>query len=154
MNVSSTRRSAKQRWHAAAELDHLGAAVDLLIAVGNRDRIALPLEPSPRGMQLRYFPVIAEPVSTCVQPVLALRPRQSPRLVTKYKYRPCRACRRGLAHYPLRSFARRTDSSRSGSADLLRREPSREIGAHIVKRFAQPATLPLREGHDRVLALA
>jgi len=42
----------------------------------------------------------------------------------------------------IRSFARRTDSSRSGSADLLRREPSREIGAHIVKRFAQTATLP------------
>ena len=47
----------------------------------------------------------------------------------------------------------RTDNSRSGSADLLRREPSREIGAHIVKRFAQTATLPLRERHARVFAL-
>lgn len=34
-------------------------------------------------MQLGYFHVIAEPVSTCVQDSFALCPRHSPRLVTK-----------------------------------------------------------------------
>jgi hypothetical protein len=34
-------------------------------------------------MQLGYFQVIAEPVSTCVQEILERRPRQAPRLVTK-----------------------------------------------------------------------
>src|ERR1700686_4188461 len=42
-------------------------------------------------MQLGYFQVMAEPVSTWVQEILELRPRQSPRLVTKLKIppRPC-----------------------------------------------------------------
>src|SRR5437773_20520 len=39
-------------------------------------------------MQLGYFQVMAEPVSTWVQEILALRPRQSPRLVTKLKTPP------------------------------------------------------------------
>jgi hypothetical protein len=34
-------------------------------------------------MQLGYFQVIAEPVSTWVHDILELRPRQAPRLVTK-----------------------------------------------------------------------
>jgi hypothetical protein len=34
-------------------------------------------------MQLGYFQVIAEPVSTGVHEILELSPRQSPRLVTK-----------------------------------------------------------------------
>jgi hypothetical protein len=34
-------------------------------------------------MQLGYFQVMAEPVSTCVQLILEFSPRQSPRLVTK-----------------------------------------------------------------------
>src|SRR5271163_790628 len=38
-------------------------------------------------MQLGYFQVIAEPVSTCVHEILERAPRQSPRLVTKL-YRP------------------------------------------------------------------
>ena len=36
-----------------------------------------------RKMQLGYFHVIAEPVSTCVQEIFERSPRQSPRLVTK-----------------------------------------------------------------------
>src|SRR6516165_2186158 len=39
-------------------------------------------------MQLGYFQVIAEPVSTWVQEILEWRPRQSPRLVTKLKMPP------------------------------------------------------------------
>src|SRR5215472_15867473 len=39
-------------------------------------------------MQLGYFHVIAEPVSTCVQEILERRPRQAPRLVTKLKMPP------------------------------------------------------------------
>src|SRR5262252_8906627 len=39
-------------------------------------------------MQLGYFQVMAEPVSTWVQEILELRPRQSPRLVTKLKMPP------------------------------------------------------------------
>jgi hypothetical protein len=35
-------------------------------------------------MQLGYFQVIAEPVSSWVQEIFAFRPRQSPRLVTKF----------------------------------------------------------------------
>jgi hypothetical protein len=34
-------------------------------------------------MQLGYFQVIADPVSTWVQEIFELLPRQSPRLVTK-----------------------------------------------------------------------
>jgi hypothetical protein len=34
-------------------------------------------------MQLGYFQVIADPVSTWVQEIFESRPRQSPRLVTK-----------------------------------------------------------------------
>ena len=34
-------------------------------------------------MQLGYFQVIAEPVSTCVHEIFEFLPRQSPRLVTK-----------------------------------------------------------------------
>ena len=45
--------------------------------------LVLPPEPSPRRISSGYFQVIAEPVSTCVQLILALQPRQSPRLVTK-----------------------------------------------------------------------
>src|SRR6202012_5645704 len=39
-------------------------------------------------MQLGYFQVIAEPVSTWVQLILERCPRQSPRLVTKLKMPP------------------------------------------------------------------
>src|ERR1700709_544015 len=39
-------------------------------------------------MQLGYFQVMAEPVSTWVQEIFELRPRQSPRLVTKLKMPP------------------------------------------------------------------
>src|ERR1700712_289029 len=39
-------------------------------------------------MQLGYFQVMAEPVSTCVQEILDFLPRQSPRLVTKLKMPP------------------------------------------------------------------
>jgi len=35
-------------------------------------------------MQLGYFQVIAEPVSTCVQEIFERAPRQSPRFVTKF----------------------------------------------------------------------
>src|SRR4029079_17793971 len=47
-----------------------------------------PREPSPRRMQLGYFQVMAEPVSTCVQEILERDPRQSPRFVTKLKIPP------------------------------------------------------------------
>src|SRR6202040_3308755 len=42
-------------------------------------------------MQLGYFQVMAEPVSTWVQEIFDFLPRQSPRLVTKLKTppRPC-----------------------------------------------------------------
>ena len=39
-------------------------------------------------MQLGYFQVIAEPVSTCVHEIFELSPRQSPLLVTKLKTPP------------------------------------------------------------------
>src|SRR5208283_952433 len=39
-------------------------------------------------MQLGYFQVMAEPVSTWVQEILERAPRQSPRLVTKLKMPP------------------------------------------------------------------
>src|SRR6202030_534534 len=39
-------------------------------------------------MQLGYFHVMAEPVSTCVQEIFEFLPRQSPRLVTKLKMPP------------------------------------------------------------------
>src|SRR6266446_1583415 len=39
-------------------------------------------------MQLGYFQVMAEPVSTWVQEIFEFRPRQSPRLVTKLKMPP------------------------------------------------------------------
>src|SRR6185437_17107604 len=39
-------------------------------------------------MQLGYFQVMAEPVSTWVQEILERSPRQSPRLVTKLKIPP------------------------------------------------------------------
>jgi len=39
-------------------------------------------------MQLGYFQVIAEPVSTCVHEIFERAPRQSPRLVTKLKMPP------------------------------------------------------------------
>ena len=42
-----------------------------------------PIDPAPRSTQLGYFQVIAEPVSTCVHEIWELRPRHSPRLVTK-----------------------------------------------------------------------
>ena len=38
---------------------------------------------SPRRIQLGYFHVIADPVSTCVHEMRERAPRQSPRLVTK-----------------------------------------------------------------------
>src|SRR6476661_32657 len=47
-----------------------------------------PRELSPRRMQLGYFQVIAEPVSTWVQEIRLRAPRQSPRLVTKLKMPP------------------------------------------------------------------
>src|ERR1700744_4141360 len=47
-----------------------------------------PRELSPRRMQLGYFQVIADPVSTWVQEILEFLPRQSPRLVTKLKMPP------------------------------------------------------------------
>jgi hypothetical protein len=39
-------------------VDHLGAAIDLLVAVGNGDRVELATELSPRRMQDGYFQVI------------------------------------------------------------------------------------------------
>src|ERR1700754_4627807 len=45
-------------------------------------------ELSPCSTQLGYFQVMAEPVSTWVQEILELRPRQAPRLVTKLKMPP------------------------------------------------------------------
>jgi hypothetical protein len=39
-------------------------------------------------MQLGYFQVMAEPVSSWVQEIFAFLPRQSPRLVTKLKTPP------------------------------------------------------------------
>src|SRR5262245_26904996 len=45
-------------------------------------------EPSPRRMQLGYFQVIAEPVSTWVQEIFDPRPAHLPRLVTKLKMPP------------------------------------------------------------------
>ena len=41
------------------------------------------MELSPWRMQLGYFHVIADPVSTCVQVIFDPRPAQRPRLVTK-----------------------------------------------------------------------
>ena len=42
-----------------------------------------PTEPSPFRIQLGYFQVIADPVSTCVHEIFELDPAQIPRLVTK-----------------------------------------------------------------------
>src|SRR5437762_14212724 len=47
-----------------------------------------PTELSPCRMQLGYFQVIAEPVSTWVQEIFEFLPRQSPRLVTKLNTPP------------------------------------------------------------------
>ena len=49
-------------------------------------------------MQLGYFQVMAEPVSTWVQEIFEFLPRQSPRLVTKLKMPP-RPC--GVARIPV-----------------------------------------------------
>ena len=66
-----------------ADVDHLGAGIRLLIVVGECHRVKLPTELSPCRMQLGYFQVIAEPVSTWVQEILEFMPRHLPRLVTK-----------------------------------------------------------------------
>ena len=42
-----------------------------------------PTDPSPSRMQLGYFHVIAEPVSTWVQEIFEFRPAHLPRFVTK-----------------------------------------------------------------------
>src|SRR6201990_3316736 len=47
------------------------------------------MELSPCKITLGYFQVMAEPVSTCVQEIFELMPRQAPRLVTKLKMPPC-----------------------------------------------------------------
>src|SRR5687768_15198038 len=47
-----------------------------------------PTELSPLRMQLGYFQVMADPVSTWVQEIFELRPRQLPRFVTKLKIPP------------------------------------------------------------------
>src|SRR5438876_12421753 len=47
-----------------------------------------PTELSPCRMQLGYFQVIAEPVSTCVQDIFEFTPWHLPRLVTKLKMPP------------------------------------------------------------------
>src|SRR5262249_31108307 len=46
------------------------------------------MESSPCRMQLGYFQVIAEPVSTCVQEIFDRRPTHLPRFVTKLKMPP------------------------------------------------------------------
>src|SRR3569623_3837862 len=47
-----------------------------------------PRELSPRRMQLGYFQVMADPVSTCVHEIFERAPSQRPRLVTKLKMPP------------------------------------------------------------------
>ena len=56
-------------------MDHLRAGVGLLPVVGQRDRVELADELSPMRMQLGYFQVMAEPVSTCVQVIFELLPQ-------------------------------------------------------------------------------
>jgi hypothetical protein len=63
-------------------VQHLGAAVDLLVAVRDRDRVEFAARTVAAQDAARILQVIAEPVSSCVRKSSA-RPRQSPRLVTK-----------------------------------------------------------------------
>jgi hypothetical protein len=58
----------------AADVDHLGAGVGLLAVVGQGHGVELAHELSPLRMQLGYFQVIAEPVSTWVQEMRELAP--------------------------------------------------------------------------------
>ena len=55
-----------------ADVDHLGAGVGLLHVVGHGDRVELANRVVARRMQLGYFHVMAEPVSTCVQEILRI----------------------------------------------------------------------------------
>ena len=66
-----------------ADVDHLGAGVRLLQIIGDRHRVELAHRAVTRRMQLGYFQVMADPVSTWVHEILESSPRQSPRLVTK-----------------------------------------------------------------------
>jgi len=66
-----------------ADVDHLGAGVGLLIIVRHGDGIKFAGRVVALQMQLGYFQVMAEPVSTCVQEILEFFPLHRPRLVTK-----------------------------------------------------------------------
>src|SRR4029078_8830162 len=66
-------------------------------------------------MQLGYFQVMAEPVSTCVQEILERGPRQSPRLVTELYTPPLRAASPGYqfcaVEYLISASSRATSST-------------------------------------------
>jgi hypothetical protein len=66
-----------------SDMNHFGAGICLLVIVGNSNRIEFTNRIIPRRIQLGYFQVIAEPVSTCVHDIFELSPLQIPLLVTK-----------------------------------------------------------------------
>ena len=65
------------------QMDHLRTRIGLLVIIGHGNRVNSPTELSPAKIQLGYFQVIAEPVSTCVQEILLPSPLHKPRFVTK-----------------------------------------------------------------------
>jgi len=73
-------------WYCA-EMNHLGAGIDLLAAIGDRDRVELSARIVTAQDAARVFQVIAEPVSTGSRN-LERWPRQWPALVTKLKMPP------------------------------------------------------------------
>ena len=84
--MAFTRRNAF-RYNPAlgifANMNHFGSSVGLLHIVGDSYRIKLTDGVITFQDTEGYFQVIAEPVSTCVQEILAFGPSQIPRLVTK-----------------------------------------------------------------------
>ena len=63
------------------DMHHLGAGIRLLIVIGEGNGIEFAY--GIVALQLGYFQVIAEPVSTWVQEIFERLPRHLPRFVTK-----------------------------------------------------------------------
>ena len=64
------------------QMDHLRTRIGLLVIIGHGNRVKLTYRVITK-IQLGYFQVIAEPVSTCVQEILLPSPLHKPRFVTK-----------------------------------------------------------------------
>ena len=65
------------------QMDHLRTRIGLLVIIGHGNRVKLTYRVITRQDTARIFPVIAEPVSTCVQEILLPSPLHKPRFVTK-----------------------------------------------------------------------